>query len=267
MGLSSPDRVYWSVYWSPSIVFLAVVRTVSETAARWRGRQSPCPTRKAVATHPAMTLLLRLFLLCVLPTYSSAFYITTKHSGQANRIATHRAANAPMMLTGPELIDSGVRFDTFAPQFLWVLMVAAPRSEVTERVMGPITPIIGLSIGQLPNSDSALAHTPHTTHTSTHARTHRLKSLSLSPSQTRLLRNSLLAVHLAVVLLAASAPGGTEPIKIFADVFDPAKNQLDGMVRLFEVRDFVAEEWPHGEPRLAQAHTRFLSALATYCQS
>ena len=49
----------------------------------------------------------------------------------------------------------------------------------------------------------------------------------------------------AVVLLAATAPGGTEPIKIFADVFDPAQNQLDGMVRLFQVRDFVAEEWPH----------------------
>ena len=55
----------------------------------------------------------------------------------------------------------------------------------------------------------------------------------------------LSAVHLLVVLLAASAPGGTEPILIFADVFDPTKNQLDGMVRLFEVRDFVAEEWPH----------------------
>jgi hypothetical protein len=52
-------------------------------------------------------------------------------------------------------------------------------------------------------------------------------------------------VHLAVVLLAATAPGGTEPILIFGDVFDPAKNQLDGMVRLFQVRDFVAEEWPH----------------------
>ena len=31
---------------------------------------------------------------------------------------------------------------------------------------------------------------------------------------------------------------------IFADVFDPTKNQLDGMVRLFQTRDFVAEEWP-----------------------
>ena len=48
------------------------------------------------------------------------------------------------------------------------------------------------------------------------------------------------------MLLAATKPGGTEPILIFADVFDPAQSQLDGMVRLFEVRDFVAEEWPHG---------------------
>ena len=44
---------------------------------------------------------------------------------------------------------------------------------------------------------------------------------------------------------AASAPGGTEPILIFADVFDPAQSQLAGMQRLFEVKDFVAEEWPH----------------------
>ena len=102
------------------------------------------------------------------------------------------------MLSVPELIELGVRVDTFAPQFLWVLMIALPRSEITERVMGPIGPIIGLSL-----------------------------------------------VHFAVVLLAATSPGGTEPILIFADVFDPAKNQLDGMVRLFQVRDFVAEEWPH----------------------
>ncbi|EOD04478.1 hypothetical protein EMIHUDRAFT_47959, partial [Emiliania huxleyi CCMP1516] len=81
---------------------------------------------------------------------------------------------------------------------LWVLMVAAPRSSLTARVMGPIAPVIALSLA-----------------------------------------------HLAIVLLAASAPGGTEPVKIFADVFDPAQNQLDGMVRLFEVRDFVAEDWPH----------------------
>ena len=56
---------------------------------------------------------------------------------------------------------------------------------------------------------------------------------------------ALSLAHLVIVLLAASAPGGTEPITIFADVFDPAQSQLDGMVRLFEVRDFVAEEWPH----------------------
>ena len=102
------------------------------------------------------------------------------------------------MLSAPELIDRFVSVDTFAPQFLWVLMIALPRSEITERVMGPIGPIIGLSL-----------------------------------------------VHFAVVILAATSPGGTEPILIFGDVFDPAKNQLDGMVRLFQVRDFVAEEWPH----------------------
>lgn len=107
-------------------------------------------------------------------------------------------ACVPTMLTGPELIDTCVSIDTFAPQFLWLLIVAAPRSTLTRSVMGSIGPILALSL-----------------------------------------------VHLAVVITAASAPGGTEPIAIFADVFDPAKNQLEGMERLFAVRDFVAEEWPH----------------------
>lgn len=52
-------------------------------------------------------------------------------------------------------------------------------------------------------------------------------------------------VHFGVVVLAASQPGGTQPITIFADVFDPSQSQLDGMRRLFEVPNFVAEEWPH----------------------
>ena len=106
--------------------------------------------------------------------------------------------DAPKMLAPAPLIDMGVAFDTFAPQPFWVLMVAAPRSALTRKVMGPLGPILGLS-----------------------------------------------AVHLGIVLLAATKPGGLEPILIFADVFDPAKSQLDGMQRLFDVRDFVAEEWPH----------------------
>ena len=112
---------------------------------------------------------------------------------------------AVSMLSSPGIIDAAVSFDTFAPQFLWLLIVAFPRSEITARVMGSIGPVVGLSL-----------------------------------------------VHLAVVLLAATAPGGTEPIKIFADVFDPSQNQLDGMVRLFEVRDFVAEEWPVSDARARQ---------------
>jgi hypothetical protein len=102
------------------------------------------------------------------------------------------------MIDRAALIDAAVSVDTFAPQLFWLLIVALPRAKVTERVMGGIGPLLGLSL-----------------------------------------------FHLAVVLLAASAPGGTEPVKIFADVFDPAQSQLDGMVRLFQVRDFVAEEWPH----------------------
>ena len=103
------------------------------------------------------------------------------------------------MTTASEIIELGVSADTFLPQFLWLAIVAFPRSPITEKVMGPILPLIALSL-----------------------------------------------IHVTIVLLAATKPGGTEPILIFADVFDPAQSQLDGMARLFEVRDFVAEEWPHG---------------------
>ena len=112
-----------------------------------------------------------------------------------------RVPSAPSMVSAEfaaPLIDLGVRVDTFLPQFAWLLIVALPRAKLTERIMGPIGPILALSL-----------------------------------------------IHLAIVLLAATSPGGTEPILIFADVFDPAQSQLDGMVRLFQVRDFVAEEWPH----------------------
>ena len=55
------------------------------------------------------------------------------------------------------------------------------------------------------------------------------------------------AVHLGVVALAATDnfPEGAKPVLIFAEVFNPLLSQLDGMVKLFEVRNFVAEEWPH----------------------
>lgn len=133
------------------------------------------------------------------------------------------------MLSGPELIDLGVRVDTFAPQFLWLLIIAMPRSEITERVMGPIVPV-SIQIGHRISSSLETLSTL-------------LTPTKLSGLFSQLIGLSL--VHLAVVVLAATAPGGTEPILIFGDVFDPAQNQLDGMVRLFQVRDFVAEEWPH----------------------
>ena len=44
------------------------------------------------------------------------------------------------------LIDLGVRVDTFLPQFAWLLIVALPRAKLTERIMGPIGPIVALSL-------------------------------------------------------------------------------------------------------------------------
>lgn len=118
------------------------------------------------------------------------------HRGSRTSKGTRHASVS--MVTPSEIIDFGVKVDTFAPQFLWLAMVVAPKSKITESVMGPIGPILALSL-----------------------------------------------VHLVVVLLAATKPGGVEPILIFLDVFRPDLSQLDGMQRLFQVRDFVAEEWPH----------------------
>ena len=109
-----------------------------------------------------------------------------------------RCASPRQTIAPSAAIALGVSVVTFAPQPFWLLMVVWPDATLTRKLMGPIAPIIALSV-----------------------------------------------VHLAVVLLAATKPGGTEPIAIFGDVFDPAQSQLAGMERLFKVTDFVAEEWPH----------------------
>lgn len=48
-----------------------------------------------------------------------------------------------------ESIESGVSVVTFAPQFLWILMIAAPKASITRDVMGPIAPILVLSLVHL----------------------------------------------------------------------------------------------------------------------
>ncbi|KAL1525671.1 hypothetical protein AB1Y20_020521 [Prymnesium parvum] len=108
------------------------------------------------------------------------------------------ARTIPCRMSAEEVISAAVSLSTFAPQPFWLLMIAAPHSPVTRKVMGSVAPILGLAL-----------------------------------------------VHLAIVVISASQPDGTAPIAIFADVFDPSKSQLDGMRRLFEVSNFVAEEWPH----------------------
>lgn len=111
------------------------------------------------------------------------------------QVGSHRLR---MSLTANDVIEAGVSFDTFAPQFLWLLMIAAPGSSLTKRVMDPITPILSLAV-----------------------------------------------VHLLIVLVAASQEGALAQIAIFGEVFDPSLSQLDGMMKLFDIRNFAAEEWPH----------------------
>jgi len=54
-----------------------------------------------------------------------------------------------MSLAGQDIIEAGVSFDTFAPQFLWLSMIVAPESSVTKKIMGPIVPILALSLVHL----------------------------------------------------------------------------------------------------------------------
>ena len=71
----------------------------------------------------------------------------------------------------------------FAPQLVWLLLLAAPRAPLARSLCGPIWPVLALSLA-----------------------------------------------HLAIVLLAASAPGGTEPILIFADVRTAVEEYVVGLL-------------------------------------
>ena len=61
----------------------------------------------------------------------------------------HRRAPPPAMLAPQDVIDSGVSLVTFAPQFLWILLIAAPRAGVTKTVMGGILPLAAFSLVHL----------------------------------------------------------------------------------------------------------------------
>jgi len=119
-------------------------------------------------------------------------------SNMISSTSRSRSSFTRLNLAANDIIEAGVSFDTFAPQFLWLLMIAAPRSSLTKTVMEPITAILALA-----------------------------------------------TVHLVIVLVAASQEGALSQIAIFGEVFDPSLSQLDGMMKLFNVRNFAAEEWPH----------------------
>ncbi|CAM9593147.1 unnamed protein product [Chrysoparadoxa australica] len=52
-------------------------------------------------------------------------------------------------------------------------------------------------------------------------------------------------VHLFIVVVSISLPSGTAPIAEFADVFDPAKDNLGAMLGMMRYPNFVSEEWSH----------------------
>lgn len=52
-------------------------------------------------------------------------------------------------ISATDVIEAGVSFDTFAPQFLWLLIIAAPETSLTKQVMGSIKPILALALVHL----------------------------------------------------------------------------------------------------------------------
>eukprot|EP00546_Thalassionema_frauenfeldii_P006857 CAMPEP_0178919916 /NCGR_PEP_ID=MMETSP0786-20121207/14707_1 /TAXON_ID=186022 /ORGANISM="Thalassionema frauenfeldii, Strain CCMP 1798" /LENGTH=190 /DNA_ID=CAMNT_0020593909 /DNA_START=162 /DNA_END=734 /DNA_ORIENTATION=- len=54
-------------------------------------------------------------------------------------------------LSPQDVIEAGVSFDTFAPQFLWLPMIVAPESDLTKKIMGTngIALILGLALVHL----------------------------------------------------------------------------------------------------------------------
>lgn len=108
------------------------------------------------------TFLLVSFL--VLPLVATAF-VATSHptriakNGPSWAEANHKKPpvvttryNTITNLVPQEIIEFGVSFDTFAPQFLWLPMIVAPNSDLTKKIMGGtngITAIVVLALVHL----------------------------------------------------------------------------------------------------------------------
>ena len=105
-----------------------------------------------------------MLLLLVLPFGSSGF--VTQLLSKSPRIAgsirkssfrvstTDRplSTSVRLELSPQEIIEAGVSFDTFAPQFLWLPMIVAPNSDSTKKIMGGsngITAIVALALVHL----------------------------------------------------------------------------------------------------------------------
>jgi hypothetical protein len=60
--------------------------------------------------------------------------------------------HSQLLLSPQEIIEAGVSFDTFAPQFLWLPMIVAPRADLTKKLMGGtngVLAIVALSLVHL----------------------------------------------------------------------------------------------------------------------
>ena len=78
--------------------------------------------------------------------------IRNKNAPQSSHFHINNQRPHPSMqlsLSPQEFIDSAVSLETFAPQFLWLPMIVAPKSQLTKKLMGPIQPILLLSVMHL----------------------------------------------------------------------------------------------------------------------
>jgi len=101
-------------------------------------------------------LLLPLLLFFLLDSKQVWGLLTPQSSPWSTRTTkTQNAINSQLQLqlsSPQEIIEAGVSLDTFAPQFLWLPMIVAPRAELTKNLMGGtngILAIVSLSLVHL----------------------------------------------------------------------------------------------------------------------
>jgi len=76
-------------------------------------------------------------------------HVAAKPSSSAAPATAATTSTTRLSFSAKDIIEAGVSVDTFAPQFLWLLLIGLPDADLTKRIMGPITPLVALALVHL----------------------------------------------------------------------------------------------------------------------